>query len=63
MDTSVQCRDLFSEEAKRLKEFTLQLESADSEKADTAATLRDIEEFLFCEKNRRAFKADDISRN
>lgn len=58
MDTSTTTRSVFSEEAKQLKQFLLDLET----EQETQIVLKEIEKFLFSPDNRWRLKTDDISK-
>lgn len=58
MENSYRDASVFSEEAKKLKQFLLELEGGH----ETQIVLRDVESFLFDPDNRWRLKQDDISR-
>lgn len=57
MDTAASARSVFSEEAKQLKQFLLDLDS----ELETQVVLKDVEAFLFSPDHRWRIKNDDIS--
>lgn len=58
MENSYRTTSVFSEEAKKLKQFLLELEGGH----ETQTVLKDVENFLFDPDNRWRLKQDDISR-
>lgn len=58
MDTATSVKSVFSEEAKQLKNFLLELES----EQESQVLLKEIEKYLFSSENRWRLKTDDISR-
>lgn len=58
METSSSPRSVFSEEAKQLKQFLLDLAS----EQESQTVLKEIESFLFAPDNKWRLKTDDISR-
>ena len=58
METSSSPRSVFSEEAKQLKQFLLDLAS----EQESQMVLKEIESFLFAPDNKWRLKTDDISR-
>lgn len=58
METANLTRSVFSEEAKQLKQFLLDLES----EQETQIVLKDIEKYLFSPENKWRLKTDDISK-
>jgi len=58
MENSYTTRSVFSEEAKQLKQFLLDLDS----EQETQLVLKEIEIFIFSPENRWRLKTDDISR-
>lgn len=58
MENSYRDTAVFSEEAKQLKQFLLELESGH----ESQTVLHEVERFLFDPENRWRLKQDDISR-
>lgn len=59
MENSYHDTNVFSEEAKQLKQFLLELEGGH----ESQSVLKDIESFLFDPDNRWRLKQDDISKS
>lgn len=57
MENAYSTRSVFSEEAKQLKQFLLDLQS----EQETQLVLKEIENFVFSPENRWRLKTDDIS--
>ena len=58
MEKSTHDTSIFSEEAKQLKQFLLELEGGH----ETQTVLKEIESYLFVPENRWRIKQDDISK-